>query len=91
MLDNDKLKFLHNLLIAYWNINSLRNKLIDLVEILKDLHLDYLVIGETKLNEGFTNAQFKINGYEVRARRDRQKHGGGVIELVRQDFICKIF
>ena len=89
MLQNDRLKFLHNPLIAYLNINSLRNKLIDLGKILKDLPLDYLVISETKLDESFPNSQFKLNGYEIRARRDRHKHGGGLIEFVRQGFICK--
>ena len=70
ILQNDKLKFLHNpliaylnvnSLIAYLNINSLRNKVIDLGVILKDLHLVYLVISETKLDESFPNAQFKLN------------------------------
>ena len=27
--------------------------------------------------------------YEVRARRDRHKHGGGLIEFVRQGVVCK--
>ena len=89
MLQDDRLKLLHNPLIAYLNINSLRNKVIDLGEILKDLPLDYMVISETKLDESFPNSQFKLNGYEVRARRDRHKHGGGLIEFVRQGFICK--
>ena len=30
-----------------------------------------------------------INGYEVRAWRDREKNGGGLIEFVRKAFICK--
>ena len=34
MLQNDRLKFLHNSLIAYLDNNSLRNKVIDLGEIL---------------------------------------------------------
>ena len=38
---------------------------------LKDLPLDYLVISETKLDESFPNVQFKLNGYELRARGDR--------------------
>ena len=83
------MKPLHNPLITYLNINSLRNKVIDLGEILKDLPLDYIVISETKLDESFPNSQFKLNGYEVRARRDRHKHGSGLIEFVRQGFICK--
>ena len=41
---NVRLKFSYNLLTAYLNINSLRNQVIDLGEILKDLLLDYLVI-----------------------------------------------
>ena len=41
------------------------------------------------MDDSFSNAQFKINGYEVRARRDRNKHGGGLIEIVRQGFISK--
>ena len=70
MLQNDRFKCLHNPFIVYLNINSLRNKLIDLGEILKDLPLDYLVISETKLDESFPNSQFKLIGYEVGARRD---------------------
>ena len=75
--------------MAYLNINSLRNKVINIGETLKDLPLDYLVISETKLDENFPNAPFKLNGYEVRARRDGHKHGDGLIELVRQGFICE--
>ena len=30
-----------------------------------------------------------INNYEIRARRDRDKHGGGLIEFVRKGLICK--
>ena len=56
MLQDDRLKLLHNPLIAYLNINSLRNKVIDLGEILKDLPLDYMVISETKLDESFPNS-----------------------------------
>ena len=61
MLQDDRLKFLCNPLIAYLNINSLRNKVIDLGKILKDLPLDYIVISETKLDESFPNSQFKLN------------------------------
>ena len=89
MLQEDRLKLLYNQLIAYLNINSLRNKVIYLGGILKDLPLDHIVIRESKLDESFPNSQFKLNGYEVRARRDRHKHGGGLIEFVTQGFICK--
>ena len=81
MLQNDRLKFLHNPRIAYLNINSLRNKVIDLQETVKDL--DYLVISETKFDESFPNFQFKFNGYGVKKeRRDRHKHGGRLLNLL---------
>ena len=63
MLQNDILKFLYNPLVAYLNISCLRNNVIDLGEILKDLPLEYLVISETKLDESFPDSQFKLNGY----------------------------
>ena len=90
MLQNDRLKFLHNPRIAYLNICSLRNKVIDLGEILKDLPLDYLVISETKLDESFPNFQFKLSGYGVRkARRDRHKNGGRLLNLLGKALCAK--
>ena len=41
------------------------------------------------MDENIPNFQFKLNGYEIRGRRDRHKHGGGLIEFVRQGLICK--
>ena len=82
-----KLQYPKNPAIGYLNINSLRNKIVDLREIMSDISLDYFVVSETKLDSSFPSAQFHINGYEVRARRDRDKSGGGLIEFVRKGFI----
>ena len=57
MLQNDRLRFLHNPLITYLNINSLWNKVIDLGEILKNLPLNNLVITKTTLDGSLPNAQ----------------------------------
>ena len=62
-----------NPLIAYLNINSLRNKIIDVGDIMSYLSPDYLVLSETKLDDSFLSAQFSIPDYKIRARRDRQK------------------
>ena len=75
--------------IGYLNINSLRNKVVDLREIMSEISLDYFVISETKLDSSFPSAQFHINGCEVRARTGRDKSGGGLTEFVRKSFICK--
>ena len=78
-----------NPLIAYLNINSLRNKIIDVGDIMSYLSPNYLVLSETKLDDSFPSAQFSIPDYEVRARRDRHKNGGGLIEFVKKGLICK--
>ena len=78
-----------NPLIGYMNISSLRNKISDLRVLLHDLQLDYFLISETKLNESFPSPQFAIENYEIRARRDRDGHGGGLIEFLKKDITCK--
>ena len=44
---------------------------------------------ETKPDVSFRTAQFNIEGYEIRASRDRDKYGGSLVEFVRRCFICK--
>ena len=67
----------------------MRNKIVDLREIILELSLDYLVLSQTKIDQSFLTAQFYIKGYEVRARRDGDEHGGGLIEFVKNGFISK--
>ena len=88
-MSKNRLKYPTNPLSAYLNINSLRNKIIDVREVIGKLSLDYFVINETKLDESFPSAQFIISNYAIRNRRDRDKNGGGLIEIVRKDFITK--
>ena len=88
VLHHERLKHNKNAIIGYLNINSLRNKLTDLKVILKYLSLDYFILSETKLDESFPNAQFTLDGYEIRERRDRNKFGGGLTEYVRKGLIC---
>ena len=82
MLHDLRFEYPKNLLCGYLNINSLRNKL-------HDVPIDCFVISETKLDNSFTNAQLTINNYEIKARRDRDKHGGGLIEYAWKSLICK--
>ena len=89
ILSKNRVKYPTNPLIGYLNINSLRNKIIDVREVIGKVSLDYFVISETKLDESFPSAQFNISNYEIRNRRDRDKNGGGLIEFVRKGFITK--
>ena len=56
---------------------------------MKTLSLDYLNFSETKINESFATAQFNVEGYEIRARRDRDIYGGCLKKFVQIGFICK--
>ena len=73
-----RLKYPRNPPIGYLNINSLRNKIIDVREMIGRLQLDCFVIGETNLDSRFRSAQFHIEDYEIRNHRDRDKSGGGL-------------
>ena len=73
-----------NPLIAYLNINSLRNKIIDIGDIMSYLSPHYLVLSNTKLDDSFPSAQFVIPGYEIRDSRDRHENGGGLTEFFKR-------
>ena len=75
-----RIKNPNNPLIGYLNINSLRNKVVDLREILSNISPDYFVVAETKLDHSIPSKQLEIENYEIRNRKDRDKNGGGLIE-----------
>ena len=83
------MKYPRNPLIGYLTINSLRNKIIDIRELIGRLQLDYFVISETMLDPSFPSAQFHIGDYEIRDRRDGSKSEGGLIEFVKKGIITQ--
>ena len=83
-----KLKNPKNSIIGHLNVNSLRNKIIAVEELMCD-KVDICLFSETKLDETFPNQQFKIHGYKM-YRRDRNKHGGGVLCYVNENIPCKM-
>ena len=90
MLIDLRFEYPKHLLCGYLNTNSLRNKIHDLrLIIIHDVTIDYFVISETKLDNSFPNAQLIISNYEIRAKRDRDRHEGGLIEFVRKGLTCK--
>ena len=50
---------------------------------------DYFVITEIELDNSLPNAQLTNDNYEIRARRNRDRYGGVLIEFVRKGIICK--
>ena len=51
--------------------------------------MDILVIGETKLDDTYTEKQFIINGFCKPYRLDRNHDGGGVMVYVREDILSR--
>ena len=58
--------------------------------LLDDLQLDYFEIRETKLDDSVPSAQFAVENYDIRARRDGDGHWGGLIKFEKRGIICKI-
>ena len=78
----------NNPLIGFLNINSLRNKIIDLRLVMERCLPDILVIEETKLNSDLKTEIFLINNYQRPIRRDRNEFGGGLMQFVRKGVVC---
>ena len=82
-----RLKNPKNVILGHLNVNSLRSK-IEAVEELMRNNIDISLFSETKLDETFPNQQFKISGYKM-FRRDRNKHGGGIMFYINENIPCK--
>ena len=77
-------------MIGYININSLREKIVSLREVLSKAPIDMVRVDETKLDASFPDHQFKISGYQFPPfRRDRSSKGGGKMVFVRKGFFVK--
>ena len=81
-------QYTNNPLITYLNINSLRNKIFDLREIILKALPDILVVAETKLNNDFPTQNFIVENYQTPLRRDRNEDGGGLMQFNRKGVIC---
>ena len=83
-------KYLNNPIIGYLNINSLRNKIIDLQEIRSKAPLDIVCIDETKFDESVSDFQFHMENYQFPPfRRDRNSKGGGKLVFLKNGLIAE--
>ncbi|CAG2237113.1 unnamed protein product [Mytilus edulis] len=72
---------------SYLNINSLRYKFCSIQELLCKNIVDLLIIAETKIDQSFPDAQFRVDNYHF-WRKDRNAHGGGIVMYIRSDLPC---
>ena len=72
------------------NINSIKNKIVQLTNICKTSLIEILCIDKTKLESSFPNAQVHLPDYQFPAfRKDWTSSGGGKIDYIRNGIIAK--
>ena len=76
---------LKRIILGHLYINSIRNKFGQIKE-----NVDIMVKSETKLHDSFSNGQFKIPGYALPCRLDRNQFGCGIIVFVREDIPSRV-
>ena len=87
-LQNLRLKNVDKIIIGHININSVRNKIHMLADIIRG-RVDIMLISETKLDNTFPKAQFFLQGYSEPVRLDRTANGGGLLLYLRDDIPVK--
>ena len=87
-LKNLRLKKHHGIIIAYLNINSIRNKF-DFLKVIISSNIDILTIAETKLDDAFPTSQFMLDGFHSPFRYDRNRYGGGILVYVKHGVPAK--
>jgi hypothetical protein len=76
--------------IGHININGLVSKREQLRLILTESKLDILCLNETKIDENIKDVDIAMPGFSI-FRRDRNKHGGGVLIYVSSSLnSCKV-
>ena len=79
-----RLKNVDRIPLGHININSIRNK-IDLLFDMLSSRVDIILISETKIDSTFPKSQCMMHGYSEPYRLDRTANGGGLLLYVRSD------
>ena len=77
--------------IVHYNLNSIltEGRLEELVENVKVVKPDVLVVTESKLDETIDSKQLKIDGFHEPIRKDRNRRGGGCLIYISDDLTYK--
>ena len=78
-----------NIISSYINVNSIKNKLDDLI-LLLGKSLDIICISETKFDETFPMAQFAIEGFNKPYRLDITSNSRGLLFYVKPNLPSKL-
>ena len=81
-LKNRRIENPANPIIAYPNINSIKNKFDDLQELIKS-NIDVAMIRETKIDVSYTTTQFLLDNYHQLFRLDINSKAGDILVYVK--------
>ena len=73
-LKNLRVKEHNGIIIAYLNINSIRNKF-DFLKVIISNNIDRLTIAETELDDTFPTSHIILDGFHSPFLYDRDRHG----------------
>ena len=76
------------LVIGQLNINSIRNKFLEIEELIKE-NFSIFLVSETKIDESFPSDMFRIDGFSS-YRLDRDRFGGGLLLYVDANLQSKV-
>ena len=80
------------MLIATWNVNSVRTRLSQITNWINDVHPDILCIQETKvIDESFPISHFEELGYEVIISGQKSYNGVAIISKFKIENVIKGF
>ena len=79
---------LSRIIFGQTNINSTRNKLDLLINIIKH-EIDFFMISEIITDNSFPISQFTMTSYSIPFRLDRTSRDGGILLFVKEDIHCK--
>ena len=77
--------------ILEYNVNSIltEGRLQEISDICRTMEIDVLVCNESKLDENIPSNILNIPGYHEPIRRDRNRHGGGVMIYISESLTYK--
>ena len=83
-----ELKMLENIFSVHFNVNSLQNKIEEVVMLIDEFKAQVVFLTETKIDGSYPNSQFAIERYK-KYRNNRKKGVGGVLAYVSSKLASK--
>ena len=79
---------LENIFTVHFNVNSLQNKIEEVVMLIDEFKAQVVFLTETKIDGSYPNSQFAIERYK-KYRNNRKKGVGGVLAYVSSKLASK--